>query len=277
MIGVFSPDMTDLDIKAHLPSVGGPFVFYRADLWDGDGRGMTEAIVIGNYPHIIASLTAQGIKVLNGKPKIKDGNPFKGKRVALIGPAPHITKRSQVSKLKGYDVICRANLSYPVSADVARMTTGRTDVWYPSLPIIRGERSLYGQLPEYVRTEAWEHEIHDSFFPVSPIEIDLIELDRVTGCRNNRGFMAIMDILSCEPKELYITGITFYKGGAYHDGYLPDGVEDNASTVEGRIGLHDPEAQLSYFAEKIAILPQVKTDKELSRVLSEFKTKNTRP
>jgi hypothetical protein len=113
-----------------------------------------------------------------------------------------------------------------------------------------------------------------------PLNIVHEDLDVAVGSRTNRGLVAIADVLAGNPKELYITGITFYRGGAYHAGYLPaqyEHINETHTKNMGVVGTHDPSRDLAYFVEKFAKLPNIKTDKELSRVLSEFTQKDGRP
>jgi hypothetical protein len=290
MIGVFTPDWSDEQRQALVSSDAGALSFYLAPKWKPeDGFGMmSKAIVVGDYPVLRQALKDAGIPVyerLESGQKEKVFAPerpltlplfegiYTGKRVAIVGPAPHITKRPQVKKLKGYDIIVRINSSYPVHPNVAKMTTNRTDVWYPCLPFVRDGKMHGGAI---IRTESMHHE-RVVGFQYSEMTTNPKHLDHVTGCRTNRGFMAIMDVINEEPKELYITGITFYKGVAYHDEYLNDPEYLKYTTdVQGHIGEHNPDAQLKYFAQNVAILPNVTMDKELHHVLSEFKAQTTR-
>jgi hypothetical protein len=290
MTGVFTPNIGDEQLEALTSSEVGASVHYIAQHWKpSDGlHGITKAIVVGQYPALRQALKDAGIpiydksepnqvfKFINEVQRVelpRNTGIFTGKRVALVGPAPHITNRSQVKKLKGYDLIVRINRDYPVSDAVAQKTTPRTDVWYACLPMIRQSKVHKGVL---IKTEApeWERALG---FEYSDMTTDPKIFDRMTGCRTNRGFMAIMDILCEQPAELYITGITFYRGGAYHPQYLDDqSYNEYTASVKGKIGNHDPEAQLRYFAENVAILPNVTMDKELHHVLSEFKAQTTR-
>jgi hypothetical protein len=290
MLAIFAGAISDEQMRALIPNGVGACHFGRADAFDprnGITINFTEAIIYGNYPVLAEYLLARGVNV-NGKQAPKPERKyaqgmFTGKRVALIGPAPHITKRSQVAKLKGYDYICRINRDFPVKPKVAKTTTDRTDVWYPALPLIWYEANGYFSqgMTALVKTEIPDHEFPSDFMHLKrPLTVDRNSVDMLTGCSANRGMIAIMDIIEENPAELYITGITFYQDGIYHDEYLPEQYKAHEyykPEVKGHIGNHNPLSDLSYFAENIAILPQVKTDKELSRVLSEFKTKNTRP
>jgi len=282
MIGVFTPPVSDEQLKALLPNGGGAFSFYRIDLWDGEGLDIEHALLYGKNERLEQHLAANGIPFTHvGRYDGLKRLDYAGKRVALIGPAPHVMTRSQVAKLSKYDIIARVNFGYPVSPEVASKTTDRTDVWYTSLPIARGERMIPDKMPPYIKTELAWWEVDDRMRPhMTPLDIVHVELDRAVGCRTNRGLVAIADILAGNPAELYITGMTFYRWGAYYPGYLPPEHEkQNAIQAKrmGKVGTHDPSLDLAYFARNFAILPNVKTDKELSRVLSELETKNARP
>jgi hypothetical protein len=289
MTGLFTPPLNDADLKALTASCGsGPFYFAVASLWrSGEGfpKELKQAYVFGEYPELVQALVSAGVDVVGKRkgeriPKTpRKTGYFTGKRVALIGPAPHITSRNQSRKLSGYDAIVRVNRTYPVKPDLARTTTGRTDVWYPALPIVRYEINVYlsqDPTPPFVRTEALDWEYPEAFnHLLQPWSFTRWQCDEATGCSSNRGMIAIMDIMAENPAELYITGITFYQTGAYFDGYLHESQAKHAAhteAVKGHIGTHNPSADLLYFAKHIATLPNVKVDKELQNVLSEHAT-----
>lgn len=286
MTGLFTPPLNDDQLKALTASCGsGPFFYAVAGMWrkgETFPKEMTQAYVFGDHPELVQALVSAGIDVVGkaqGERKPKHQRKtgyFTGKRVALIGPAPHITSRNQSRKLSGYDAIVRVNRTYPVKPELARTTTGRTDVWYPALPIVRYEINVYlsqDPNPPFVRTEALDFEYPEAFnHLLQPWSFTRWQTDEATGCASNRGMVAIMDIINEDPAELYITGITFYQTGAYFAGYLHEAHADKVAhmeAVKGHIGTHNPSADLLYFAKHIATLPNVKVDKELQNVLSE--------
>lgn len=188
---------------------------------------------------------------------------FKGKRVALIGPAPHILDRIQ--NFNDYDLVCRVNKTLPVWPSKIREKTGsRCDVWYPANNLLR-QQPWFCELifVDKIRTTKKgsllipEHSRHK----FSKAKWDLEGLKAELGCMPNRGLRAMIDILQNKPKELYITGFTFYQGdGAYYEGYSTPEHTKLTAEVAGNLGGHKQEPQIKYFKEKILTHPAVKID-----------------
>lgn len=206
---------------------------------------------------------------------------FQDKRVALIGPAPHVAEIDQKRALQSMDLICRVNYALPVPERVARTTTNRCDVLYVHEKIkphdgwhrcreirMRADRLWAGmESGDLSSFKGWReklvvtHPRHawDLFFDV--------------GSRLNTGFSAMSDIISEGPAELYITGFTFHQGAGVYD---PDYAQRVGSAqrqrriVEsnGRVDGHRPLSQLDYFINNIYGLPNVEVDDELRRVVT---------
>ena len=192
---------------------------------------------------------------------------FTGKRVVLVGPAPHIVDR--VQDLSGYDLVCRVGLRPPLSDEIKKCTSDRFDVWFPAnqllrlypkmcladeLKIIRTSQKCTGLIPLSARNK------------ISYINTDTSKLRKDVECCPNRGLKAMIDILSEDPAELYVTGLTFYLDGAYYNGYSSD--KDNAEHTKkrGNIGNHKQEPQIEYF--KKYIMPHIKMDWKLKELFS---------
>ena len=83
--------------------------------------------------------------------------------------------------------------------------------------------------------------------------------------RPNSGTAAMVDLLSYNIKELYITGFTFFKGGYYKEyrKYNEKQVMDRMA----RAGHHNQEKQFRVMKDMLENDNRVKMDKALKRVL----------
>ena len=211
-------------------------------------------------------------------------NFLAGKTVCLAGPAPSIRDvvPKQGSSIDDYDVVVRINKSLPVPENLTEFVGSKTNVLYNCL----------NQSPEaggYVNIPYLESEIDWLVCPYPdkpPFSIDiknfnnrncdrikftifdleeynLLESDMKT--RPNSGVLAILDLLSCDIKELYITGITFFKGGYIKE--YRNYTEKEILKVMAAHGNHDPKPQLEYMKEVLKKDNRVKMDKFLEEIV----------
>ena len=85
------------------------------------------------------------------------------------------------------------------------------------------------------------------------------------GTRPNTGVLAILDLLSAEIKQLYITGITFFKGG-----YIKEYRNYSEASVLKRMsehGNHQQEPQIDFMKKILLDDNRVVIDKSLKEVL----------
>ena len=85
--------------------------------------------------------------------------------------------------------------------------------------------------------------------------------------RPNTGIGAILDLLSYDIKELYITGITFFKGG-YCSTYRPYNEQDVLNRMDAT-GNHNQHNQFDYMRNILLNDKRVKVDESLNNILSE--------
>jgi hypothetical protein len=83
----------------------------------------------------------------------------------------------------------------------------------------------------------------------------------------NTGVNAIIDVLQHDIKELYITGLTFFKGGyvKQYRGYS----ESQVLARMAKYKLHDQDKQLAYMRKLLRDNPRVKLDKALHEIIYE--------
>lgn len=187
---------------------------------------------------------------------------FKGKRVALIGPAPHILER--VQDFYEYDLVCRVNRMAITTGKISTATGYRCDVWYPANKLLMEHPFICSlHTVTFIRTTKKASVLipEPRRYKFSQAKWDLEGLKAELGCTPNRGLRAMIDILQNDPKELYITGFTFYQGdGAYYEGYSTPEHTKLTAEVAGNLGGHKQEPQIKYFKEKILTHPAVKID-----------------
>jgi hypothetical protein len=205
---------------------------------------------------------------------------YKGKRVALVGPAEHIEKYYQKEYIEGFDTVVRMNYSYPVHSNVARMTGDRCDVLY--LHSWRAKQgNLEGpQLMPHPDTVFQFKKFKNLGFieNINKKDKDLLlkalkELEANIEKRPNMGLLAMKHILSYKPKELYVTGVTFFQTGGHHSGYVCEVPEQVFIETKGTQGSHHTPSQLSYFVRELA--DKIKPDLELKNIINEYRNNNS--
>lgn len=188
---------------------------------------------------------------------------LKGKKVALVCPAPHIEEIEQ--DLSDYDYIVRTNWALPLTDLMIKNTTARTDIIY-----------LHPDVLNATKIEVFDNVKEFRFYQYQPIDYILkiwkrckhIDFKHIweykdkTGFMPNIGITAISDILSEEPSELYITGMTFYQGKPYREGYnIPEEAKDKYKEEKTP---HNQEASLDYFLKNY--YSKVKVDEVLKEI-----------
>lgn len=207
-------------------------------------------------------------------------NIFRGKRVALIGPAPHTAHYDQFKKINGYDVVVRINLALPIPPAVRDCTTARCDVLYARRKVYPTSDWKHVQQVRIEPKTLWEGDFQRDFAIYEPWKDKIIFLSPFflkggwiseLGSNPNMGMVAISDILDHQPRELYITGITFYQGKPYNADYaarVPVETLAGMTNHKGTVFGHDQAAQIQFFRQHFAA--RVKMDEALARIVQEF-------
>lgn len=216
-------------------------------------------------------------------------NYLKGKRVAIVGPAPSILNSKQKEKLENFDVIVRLNKAVPVPADLFEDIGTRTDVLYncmnPSqecggfidIDLLHKHKVKFLVAPycEY-KEYRFGNDVLDfaernlkSNAPISFCHIDKTLFARLMEIMKlpNTGINAIIDVLQHDIKELYITGLTFFRGGyiKQYRGYSEKQVLDRMAKYK----LHDQDKQLAYMKKLLRNNPRVNMDQALTDIIYE--------
>lgn len=211
---------------------------------------------------------------------------LKGKKVCVVGPAPSVLdiKPEQGQKLEEYDVIVRLNRSLPIPVNLTKSLGTRTDVLYNCLnpdPESGGyinipylEEEIEWLICPYPRKPPFGNDIENferqnvERIKFTTFDLQLYNLiEKEIKTRPNTGMLAILDLLSCEIEELYITGITFFKGG-----YIKEYRNYNEAQVLARMaahGNHRQEPQIEYMKKVLSSDNRVKMDKYLKEIVYE--------
>jgi hypothetical protein len=238
------------------------------------------------------------------------------KKVALVGPAKSIQDIEQGNLIDSYDIVCRVK-SFYVHPEMRKFYGSRVDVLYTDndetndvLPgdiiIDDGDKRLISMSQNSIqlREDILKNEVKyvvstypkaEWFFsrfinPLAKISQDAnvrilpdepyMSIRKET-LRPNGGFSAIIDLVSLPLRELYITGIDFYRS-LYKENYLnslysKETIEDwekthDGKTAEGKLDRHNPDLQFKYFKYNIFRKDdRICVDEKLKEFLSDKK------
>ena len=232
----------------------------------------------------------------------------KNKRVALIGPAPHLVGKNLGSYLDGYDVVCRMNQIIPL--EVYRCDYGsRTDVlfhncgtpWMPDLEKkIARSPEVFAQLKmacclvtkadhSDVNYMSWpDDHISDVVNNFSKINVhnipfywigvrDYRKIAHATNSQPYTGTMAIATLSHYPIKELLITGMSFYLDGDTQDELYIGGVCDPVQTSKRglrgwRHGTHggaaQNERQIELIKRAVTLSENIIIDSKINELLN---------
>lgn len=209
-------------------------------------------------------------------------NYLKDKKVCLVGPAPTIKEIKQSNLIDCYDVVVRMNRALPIHPNLIEFTGNRTDVLYNCMsedPESGGFMDVdylkdkiqwvvsavpaSGRFTYDVYRFASRNNRVINFTSVD--EKFFASLEKTMNTRPNTGMLAIMDLLSYDISELYITGITFFKGG-----YTKEYREYNEEQVMARMnahGNHKQEPQIDLMKSVYSSDKRIVVDKFLKEIL----------
>jgi hypothetical protein len=209
-----------------------------------------------------------------------------GKKICIVGPAPSILEiePEQGQMIEEYDVIVRLNKALPIPTNLTKYLGTRTDVLYNCLnpePESGGyidisylAEEIQWLISPYPRKPPFEKDIKNferrntEIIKFATFDLQWYNsIEKEIKTRPNTGILAILDLLSCEIEELYITGITFFKGG-----YIKEYRNYNEAEVLARMaayGNHRQEPQIEFMKKILSSDPRVKMDKYLKEIIYE--------
>lgn len=211
-----------------------------------------------------------------------------GKRVAVVGPSPHILGLKQGEKIDNYDVVVRIGQIFPIPKEVKEDVGTKFNIVAHSfnqfqIPVCDKEflNSLDFVLCSMASLDFKPE--HDAF--INSLSTNALNLDdlffykmcRDTGTIINSGFAAMLLLLEYDIAELFVTGYSFYNMGKYGDVYYDKyehvakstamrakGEFKNITPKQARNDLHNQDRQIERFAELIKEHPVITLDDYLT-------------
>lgn len=218
-----------------------------------------------------------------------DPNWFKDKRVVIIGGADSVLKEKSGDYIDRFDVVVRVNKGVEVIENQKGHVGTRTDFLFHSFmdnpkdigssPITwrlwkenKVGRLIYAS--NVFNSQDNKQGIYDLllFVRKTTAKLKFSEVSNLLYLKNNQvispfrpttGFIAINTIFQCAPKELCITGITFFKT-AHNTAYRNEAINKFQEIFTEEPGAHNPDAEYAYVKELYIQNPEViKPDKTL--------------
>jgi len=211
---------------------------------------------------------------------------LKEKTVCIVGPSPSIkdianssfkTKQEQLAKIESYDLIVRLNSIFPIQPSIKEYVGDRTNILYHCMSADpkKGHfdvNYIKDKITWLVSSMPYKPPFSgdiDYFIARSRGSINFtvpdinffLNLEKTLGCRPNTGFFSIMDLLSCEIKELFIIGITFFQGGYVKE--YRDMNEQQALKLMDEHKNHKQEPQIELMKKVLENDSRVKIDQHL--------------
>lgn len=217
-------------------------------------------------------------------------NILNNKRVVIVGPADYVDSND---KINNYDVIVRINKG--LSQQGNGKCGNRTDILYHvvnqnkenggpidinfnshirfTYPILDYDEETtfkdIGTIRDYFEiykdNEIYNH-IQKNFSIINKLKY--LEMEKILQSRPNSGIASILDLLTFNIKELYITGFTLFQTN-YSKDYRDkvDGINKNTSKLAidrmSKAGHHDQKKTALVFKKQILDDKRVKYDKIL--------------
>lgn len=213
-------------------------------------------------------------------------NYIQNKRIAVVGPAPSVVGSRQAALIDSYDIVMRFNKAVPILSQMVPDIGKRTDIICNCLepaPTSGGHldsniwktNGVKWVLSAYP-IECWFNKTHAHNFlkrnnGTLPVEFPnyqkYLELEKQLGTRPNSGLCGIIHLLQFPVKEVYVTGMTFGKGG-YYKGYC-----DRVNPIDYETKLangpnHKQEPQRLFFKELVKKDSRIGVDSPLKEILS---------
>lgn len=208
---------------------------------------------------------------------------FEGKRVAIVGSGPGVLDNAP-SFIDSHEVVVRVN-NYKLSPE----TGGRTDVYYSYFgDAIRktadelkrdGVYLCMAKCPDAQFMESDWHAVRgkmrgvdfryiyrnradwwfcDTYVPT--LDEFRAQFDLLGGHVPTTGFSAILDVLSYDPRSVYLTGFDFFASGVHNvnERWRPGDPSDPIR--------HRPDLELQWLAQNVASHP-ISVDRRLAALL----------
>ena len=208
---------------------------------------------------------------------------YKDKTVALIGSAPHLLDLYQAPYINSFDLVVRINTSLPIPGEIKHMTGNRCDILYMNvmkdtilnskelkrLKQLRVNPDFYTDNNYTIKLNKYQAKL--GIEKVKPIGVQWGKglINFLDGTFPNTGLTAMCEILEQQPKQLYVTGFTFWQSGGHYRGYRNKKYSDKVEKLKGDYEIHKQEPQIKYFMKNIQ--QSVITDEPLKELIKLWK------
>lgn len=213
---------------------------------------------------------------------------FRGKRVAIIGGADSVLKEKSGAYIDDFDVVVRINKGVDVVAAQHEYIGSKTDVLFHCFYVRENDR---GSSP--ITIDLWKekqvgklifsHNYRCSSYSLQNFiyflkhtkgSFRFAQVPKRLFYKNMRitkpygpttGLIAINTVFNCQPTELYIKGITFFK--TPHDPSYREGAPEQYQKMFAEHKSHDPEAEYQHVKSLYQKYPDIiKPDKALEEI-----------
>lgn len=219
-----------------------------------------------------------------------DKSLFENKRVVIVGGADSVLKEKNGKQIDEYDVVVRVNKGVEVIDTQKDYVGTKTDVLFHAF---FDNANDPGKSP--ITVDLWKkhhvkkiiysnnHKVSTdgmynflNFVRKTNAKLKCTEVTEDLYYKNieaikpywpTTGFIAINTVFNCNPKELFITGVTFFKT-PHNKEYRKENIDVFQKMFKEEAGSHNPNAEYEYF-KKIYNENKswIKTDQTLEKIL----------
>lgn len=200
---------------------------------------------------------------------------IKDKTVVIVGPSPHLVGLKQGEYIDSFDVIIRMNVALPISKsryeDVGTkcnllsncLNPGRDcgGPWNPQMWKGEGVKWLMSPYPNIKPFDRDINGFKNKFKKTINFHIpdkDAYEkLSIKLNCRPNTGIGTILEILKHQPKQLHITGFSFFSTG--YDKEYRSISKERYDLINNNSGNHKQPPQRDYVFDLMESAPYIVT------------------
>jgi hypothetical protein len=204
------------------------------------------------------------------------------KGVVIVGPSKTLIGRSEGDLIDLFDTVIRMNKSVPLDMNMAEDIGSRTDLLYHCLDQpaqskvdvnryikdgIKGVVCSYPPL-SFTRSNINKFQkMNNDRLPFRTTDLKVYNsLEKELATRPNTGLLTLVDVLSYDVKEVYLTGFCFYRN-FYYDGYSTINESDYGKVANSPA--HDQDKQLKYWAELYKTDGRISVDSVLESIFKE--------
>lgn len=190
------------------------------------------------------------------------------KKIIIIGPASYLKENPIANKIQDFDTVIRVNSSIDLTEKIPHVVGDRTDIVHATVAVDPSTNTNHRKLDFWIKKKikhlrisppairhSWENNIRVfEMLNKDKLNYSIVDnqkylkfMKQCEGTVPNTGFTALLDALEYNPKQVHLSGITFFKGG-----YLPEyGVttisEKDVRELFSKVTNHDIDRQIDFF------------------------------